>query len=86
MIQPHDLVANLSNNATTFAFPMEQLIKVAAMNDRESVFRALDAGADGYLLKRTKPADLRISLLEVINGGGPMSSQITRHVIESFRC
>jgi DNA-binding NarL/FixJ family response regulator len=49
------------------------------------VFLALESGADGYLLKRTKPTDLRNALLEVLNGGAPMTSQIARRVIESFR-
>jgi DNA-binding NarL/FixJ family response regulator len=46
---------------------------------------ALEAGADGYLLKRTKPSELRTALLDVLGGGAPMSSQIARRVIESFR-
>jgi DNA-binding NarL/FixJ family response regulator len=55
------------------------------MDDQELVFLALEAGADGYLLKRTKPSDLRAALLEVIGGGAPMTGQIARRVIESFR-
>lgn len=46
---------------------------------------ALKAGADGYLLKRTKPSDLRQALLDVLSGGVPMTSQIARRLIESFR-
>jgi DNA-binding NarL/FixJ family response regulator len=46
---------------------------------------ALEAGADGYLLKRTKPADLRAALLDVLDGGAPMTSEIARRVIEAFR-
>ena len=56
-----------------------------SMDDQELVFLALEAGADGYLLKRTKPADLRTALLDVLGGGAPMTSQIARRVIESFR-
>jgi hypothetical protein len=43
----------------------------------------LVAGLD--LLKRTKPMDLRAALLDVLRGGAPMTSQIARRVIESFR-
>jgi DNA-binding NarL/FixJ family response regulator len=46
---------------------------------------ALKAGADGYLLKRTRPSDLRKALLDVLSGGVPMTSQIARRLIESFR-
>jgi DNA-binding NarL/FixJ family response regulator len=65
--------------------PDTQIIILTAMNDRELVFLALQAGADGYLLKRTKPADLRLALLEALAGGAPMSGEIARRVIESFR-
>ena len=65
--------------------PETQIIILTAMDDQELVFMALEAGADGYLLKRTKPADLRNALLDVLGGGAPMTSQIARRVIESFR-
>jgi DNA-binding NarL/FixJ family response regulator len=65
--------------------PQTQIVILTAMDDQELVFLALEAGADGYLLKRTKPSDLRAALLDVLGGGAPMSSQIARRVIESFR-
>jgi DNA-binding NarL/FixJ family response regulator len=65
--------------------PQTQIIILTSMDDQELVFLALEAGADGYLLKRTKPSDLRTALLDVLGGGAPMTSQIARRVIESFR-
>lgn len=65
--------------------PQTQIVILTAMDDQELVFMALEAGADGYLLKRTKPADLRTALLDVLGGGAPMTSEIARRVIESFR-
>jgi len=65
--------------------PDTQVIILTAMNDKELIFLALEAGADGYLLKRTKPADLRKAMLDVLAGGSPMSSEIARRVVESFR-
>jgi len=65
--------------------PQVQIIILTAMDDQELVFLALEAGADGYLLKRTKPADLRTALLDVLGGGAPMTGQIARRLIESFR-
>jgi DNA-binding NarL/FixJ family response regulator len=65
--------------------PETQIIILTAMDDQELVFMALEAGADGYLLKRTEPAELRSALLNVLGGGAPMTSQIARQVIESFR-
>jgi DNA-binding NarL/FixJ family response regulator len=65
--------------------PNIRIIILTAMNDEELVFMALEAGADGYLLKRTKPEELRGALLDVLSGGAPMTSEIARRVIESFR-
>jgi DNA-binding NarL/FixJ family response regulator len=65
--------------------PRTQIIILTALDDDELIFRALEAGADGYLLKRTKPADMRAALLDALNGGAPMTSAIARRVVESFR-
>ena len=65
--------------------PKTQILILTGVEDDELVFMALEAGADGYLLKRTKPEDLRAAMLEVLRGGAPMTSEIARHVVESFR-
>jgi DNA-binding NarL/FixJ family response regulator len=65
--------------------PDVQIVMLTAMEDQELLFMALEAGADGYLLKRTKPSDLRQALLDVLGGGVPMTSHIARRLIESFR-
>ena len=65
--------------------PKLRIVILTAMNDEELVFMALEAGADGYLLKRTKPSELRSALLEVLGGGAPMTSEIARRVIEFFQ-
>jgi DNA-binding NarL/FixJ family response regulator len=58
---------------------------LTASDEDEILFLALESGADGYLLKRTKPAELRAALLDVLDGGAPMTSEIARHVVASFR-
>lgn len=65
--------------------PKAQILILTAVDDDELVFMALQAGADGYLLKRTKPEDLRAAMLDVLGGGAPMTSEIARRVVESFR-
>jgi DNA-binding NarL/FixJ family response regulator len=65
--------------------PHTQIVILTAVDDQELVFKALEAGADGYLLKRTKPADLRMALMDVLRGGAPMTDQIARCVVQSFR-
>ena len=65
--------------------PDLQILMLTAVEDDELVFMALEAGADGYLLKRTKPDDLKTAMLDVLGGGAPMSSEIARRVVQSFR-
>lgn len=56
-----------------------------ASDDEHMVFPALEAGADGYLLKQAEPSKLRAALLELLNGGVPMTSSIARRVMGYFR-
>jgi DNA-binding NarL/FixJ family response regulator len=65
--------------------PNTQILILTVAEEHDLVFRALEAGADGYLLKRIKPGDLRGAILEALSGGAPMSSEIARRVVESFR-
>ena len=65
--------------------PGAQILILTVSADSDTIFRALEAGADGYLLKRTKPEDLRAALLDVLSGGAPMTSEIARMVVRSFR-
>lgn len=65
--------------------PGTPIVMLTASDEDEILFLALESGADGYLLKRTKPADLRTALLDVMSGGAPMTSEIARHVVASFR-
>lgn len=65
--------------------PVTPIVMLTASDEDEILFLALESGADGYLLKRTKPADLRAALLDVMSGGAPMTSEIARHVVASFR-
>jgi DNA-binding NarL/FixJ family response regulator len=65
--------------------PTIQILILTVYEDNERVFGALKAGASGYLLKRADPADILRAIQEVKQGGAPMSSQIARQVVHSFR-
>jgi DNA-binding NarL/FixJ family response regulator len=65
--------------------PNVQIIMVTVYEDTERIFKALRAGACGYLLKRCKPAELLSAIREVRQGGVPMSREIARKVIASFQ-
>ncbi len=51
----------------------------------EKIFEALIAGANGYILKKTSPNKLLEAITELNEGGAPMSSQIARKVVATFR-
>src|SRR6185312_13573994 len=65
--------------------PAVQIIMVTVYEDTERIFKALRAGACGYLLKRCTPEELVSAIREVQQGGAPMSREIARKVIFSFQ-
>jgi DNA-binding NarL/FixJ family response regulator len=65
--------------------PSAQIIMVTVYEDTERIFKALRAGACGYLLKRCTPEELIAAIREVRQGGAPMSREIARKVIFSFQ-
>jgi len=65
--------------------PNLHIIMVTVYEDTERIFKALRAGACGYLLKRCTPEELLSAVREVRQGGAPMSREIARKVIASFQ-
>jgi DNA-binding NarL/FixJ family response regulator len=65
--------------------PGTQIIMLTVYQNTENIFNALAAGATGYLLKQTPPADLLDAIRDVNNGGSPMSSHIARKIVQSFQ-
>jgi DNA-binding NarL/FixJ family response regulator len=65
--------------------PAVHIIMVTVYEDTERIYKALRAGACGYLLKRCKPEELLAAIREVRQGGAPMSREIARKVIASFQ-
>jgi DNA-binding NarL/FixJ family response regulator len=64
--------------------PTIQVVMLTVYEDTENIFNALAAGASGYLLKRTKSAELLEAIREVNKGGSPMTTHIARKVTQSF--
>ena len=65
--------------------PKIQSLMLTVYEDTENIFNALAAGASGYLLKRTKSAELLEAIREVHRGGSPMTTHIARKVTQSFQ-
>jgi len=66
-------------------YPEILLLTLTVHDDDERIFDALCAGASGYLLKKTQPAQLVASVKEASQGGAPMSPEVARRVIRLFR-
>lgn len=65
--------------------PHTQIIMLTVYQNTEHIFNALAAGATGYMLKQTPPAELLAAIKEVYAGGSPMSSHIARKIVQSFQ-
>ncbi len=65
--------------------PEMQFMMLTVYEDDEKVFKSILAGASGYILKRTPPAELLEAIRELHEGGSPMSDQIARKVVQAFR-
>ncbi|PHN02156.1 response regulator [Flavilitoribacter nigricans] len=66
-------------------FPAAEIIMFTIYDDSEKIFKALCAGAGGYLLKSTPVPKIRESIVQVYRGEGAMSPSIARKVMEYFR-
>jgi DNA-binding NarL/FixJ family response regulator len=65
--------------------PMLKIIMLTVFEEGEQVFKALSAGAFGYLVKSTRPVKIIEAIREVHAGGSPMSGNIARKVVQSFQ-
>lgn len=59
-----------------------RVVILTTFEDEEYIFGALDAGASGFLLKRTSPEDLLAAVHTVAAGDSLLSPSVTRTVIE----
>lgn len=65
--------------------PSIQFMMFTVYENNEQVFEALKAGASGYLLKKTSPAQIIESVKELQQGGSPMSASIARKLVTVFQ-
>jgi DNA-binding NarL/FixJ family response regulator len=65
--------------------PKTQVVMITVYTNTENVFKALRAGASGYLLKRSPPELILQAIVEVRQGGAPMTREIARMVVEAFK-
>lgn len=65
--------------------PNTLVMMFTVYENNENIFKALEAGASGYLVKQSSPASILSAIAELRGGGAPMSSQIARKVLDFFR-
>jgi DNA-binding NarL/FixJ family response regulator len=65
--------------------PRTQILMLTVHEDPDSIFESLSAGASGYLLKPVRAAELLAAVRDVNTGGAPMTSNIARKVVQSFK-
>ena len=61
-----------------------RVIMLTVFDDNESVFEAVKNGANGYILKKTPPAQLLQYIEDAFEGGAPMTSSVARQVLTMF--
>ncbi len=74
-----------ATRAIKHKYPDIQIIILTIFEDPARIFEALKAGATGYLLKKSSPEKIVESIHEVVAGGSPMSGEIARKVVQSFK-
>ena len=66
-------------------FPHIKIIMLTVFDNDENIFRAIKAGADGYLLKDTNPDELYRAITGTMNGGASMTPSIALKTLRMFR-
>jgi len=64
--------------------PQADVVMLTVYEDNDKIFNALQAGACGYLLKRTRPEELIQAIRDVKQGGAPMTSEVARRLVQTL--
>jgi DNA-binding NarL/FixJ family response regulator len=69
----------------TEAQPATHVLVLTSFSDRSSINRALEAGAEGYVLKHSEPETILASIREIASGGSPLDPKAARVLIDARR-
>lgn len=64
--------------------PEADIVVLTVFDDKPKVFDAIASGASGYLLKSSTPGEIIQAVLQVREGGSPLTPQIARYVLSAF--
>lgn len=65
-------------------FPEVKVIMQTIFEDEDKILEAISGGADGYIIKQKSPAKLLEGIVEVVNGGAPMTPTVASKVLKLF--
>ncbi len=68
-----------------YAFPALVIMMLTVYCDSEKIFRSLQGGEVGYLLKKTPTIKLLQAISEALDGGAPFSGEVARKVLQYFQ-
>lgn len=66
-------------------FPNVQVLMQTVFEDDDKIFASICAGASGYILKKSTPAQLLQAIEDVYNGDAAMTASIARKVLTAFQ-
>ncbi len=66
-------------------FPHIKVVIVTIYDNDESIFNAINAGADSYILKETKAEKIYETIIDTLNGGAVMSPSIAVKALQALK-
>ena len=66
-------------------YPQIKVVMLTVFDNDENIFKAIKAGADGYLLKDISPQELYEAIQQTLNGGAMLSPSIALKTLRLFR-
>jgi DNA-binding NarL/FixJ family response regulator len=66
-------------------FPHIHIIIQTVFADDDKIFQAIQAGANGYILKKTNPIKILEAITDIMNGGAPITPSIAAKTLQLFR-
>lgn len=66
-------------------FPHIKVLMLTVYDDDDNIFNAIQAGADGYLLKETNPEELHKAIIDVLEGGAAMTPSVALKTLNILR-
>ena len=66
-------------------YPDMKVLMETIFDDDEKIFSSICAGAEGYILKHTSPAEIMEAIKEIYEGGSPMTPSIANRVLKMVK-